>query len=237
MKNILLVGNGNVASYLRKALKTNGVSISDSSNNKDCDAVIFSITDDAYVDAIASFPVDGKLMIHTSGSVPSTVFSGKTNHFGVIYPYQTISKQDENINYRNIPLLVTASDKETQEMLIDLAKKLSDIVRVISDEQRLKLHLAAVFANNFTNHMITIAQKIAEENNLDATLLEPLLEKTFWQLKNKPAAELQTGPAVRNDIKIIEKHLNLLENHPEWQKVYSFASESIRKEHRTKKSE
>ncbi len=229
MKNILLVGNGNVATHLRKALKTNGYSVSDLPENTSFDAVIFSITDDAYVNAIESFPAAGKLMIHTSGSVPSTVFSGKTNHFGVIYPYQTISRQDKNINFRDIPLFVTASDEKTQNTLVNLAKKLSDSVKVISDEQRSKLHLAAVFANNFTNYMISVAQKIAEENGLDITLLEPLLEKTFMELKNKPAIELQTGPAVRGDIKIIEKHLKLLENHPEWQKVYSFVSESIKK--------
>ncbi|MCD6365961.1 MAG: hypothetical protein J7L46_00325, partial [Bacteroidales bacterium] len=91
MENILLVGNGNVATHLQKALKTNGYSVFDLSGNKDFDAAIFSITDDAYVNAIESFPFKGKLMIHTSGSVPSTVFSGKTNRFGVIYPYQTIS--------------------------------------------------------------------------------------------------------------------------------------------------
>jgi len=110
-----------------------------------------------------------------------------------------------------------------------LAENLSDSVQVITDEQRLKLHLAAVFANNFTNHMIVIAQKLAKENGLDAALLEPLLEKTFLRLKNNLAIELQTGPAVRGDIKIIEKHLKLLENHPEWQKIYSFVSENISK--------
>lgn len=226
MKNIFLVGDGNIASYLKKALETSNYILS-APDDSNFDAVFFSIADDAYINAIKSFPYDKKIMIHTSGSVPSTVFAKKTNRFGVIYPYQTINKSDKNINFRDIPLFVTASDKKTQNVLCQIAESLSDTVKIISDEQRLKLHLAAVFANNFTNHMIAIAQKLADENNLDISLLQPLLEKTFSRVKNESAAKLQTGPAIRGDLKVIKKHLKLLENHPEWQKIYSFVSESI----------
>ncbi len=228
MKRILLIGNGNVAFHLKKAFIIAGYTVYKNTDDGDFDLAIFSISDDAYAQVIQSFPIENKMMVHTSGSIPASVFAGKTDSFGVIYPYQTINKNDETINFRNIPLLLTASSSESQQILTNIAKTLSDTVKIITDEQRLKLHLAAVFANNFTNHMIAIAQKLAQENDLDTSLLLPLLEKTFLRLKSKPAAILQTGPAIRGDSKVIEKHLKLLENHPEWQKIYSFVSENIK---------
>jgi len=228
VKDILLVGNGNVAFHLKKVLRKAGYHISENSDEEDFDIVIFSISDDAYTGAIASFKHRNKIMVHTSGSVPATIFKGKTEKYGVIYPYQSISKNDKLLDFKKIPLLITASDEKTEKILVELSSTISDTVKIISDNQRMKLHLAAVFANNFTNHMIAIAQKLAHENNLDAALLQPLLEKTFLRLKHHLATDMQTGPAVRNDNTIIEKHLKLLEEYPAWQKIYSFVSESIK---------
>ncbi len=227
MKDILLVGNGNVAFHLKKALRKAGYHLLENPDVDKFDMAIFSVSDDAYAEVIASFKFRNKIMVHTSGSVPATIFNGKTESYGTIYPYQSISKNDKMLNFKNIPLLITTSDEKTEKILVKFSSTISDTVKIVSDDQRMKLHLAAVFANNFTNNMIAIAQKIAYENNLDASLLQPLIEKTFLRLKQHLAADMQTGPAFRNDKAVIEKHLKLLEHHPTWQKIYSFVSESI----------
>ncbi len=228
MKKIFFTGNGNVAFHIKKALTTKGYILT--SYLEDCDMIVISVSDSAYRKVIDNFPTNNKLMVHTSGSIPSTIFAGKTKNYGVIYPYQSLNKNDQSITFNDeVPLLITASNPIVENTLLQLAHQLSNTVQTITDNQRLRLHLAAVFANNFTNHMIAIAQKLAEENDLDTGLLQPLLEKTFLRLKNNPAADMQTGPAVRGDVKVIEKHLKLLENHPEWQKIYSFVSENITK--------
>jgi len=115
VENILFIGSGNVAFHLKKALTDTGYSILDSPESGNFKLVFFSISDDAYPEAIKSFPFRGKIMIHTSGSVPAYVFSKKTDTYGVIYPYQTINKNDKKIDFRNIPLLITASDEKNKK--------------------------------------------------------------------------------------------------------------------------
>jgi len=226
MSKILLIGDGNVAFHLRRALVASGHQLIDKGD--DFDMAIFSITDNAYKKVIDAFPIRNKIMIHTSGSITSNIFSDKTKYFGVLYPLQTIKKSDKNLSFKNIPLFVTASDKNTQKIIIQIAKSLSNTVKNISDEQRLKLHLSAVFLNNFTNHMVTIAHKLAKENDIDISLLQPLQSKTFLQMINNNFIEkLQTGPAVRGDVNVMEKHMKLLDRYPYWQKIYTFVSKSI----------
>ncbi len=230
MKKILVIGDGNVAFHLKKRISQMGFELVQSTNES-FDLVIFSISDDAYVNAINEFPIKDKLMLHTSGSVPMDVFKEKTNKYGVLYPFQTFNKK-KPVDFTEVPAFVTASDQETENTILTFAQKLFGNVSVIDDKQRQILHLTGVFTNNFTNHMVAIAQQLLQENDMSGEHILPLLKKTFTQLEDNSAKELQTGPAKRNDIQIIEKHLKLLEDHPEYQKIYKFVSESIIKDNR-----
>lgn len=226
VEKILIIGNGNVAFHLKKLISQVGYHVVQSVEEP-FDMVIFSIRDDVYEQVVNEFPVSNTLMLHTSGSVPSEIFTNKTKRFGVLYPFQTFNKNSP-VNFNEVPAFVTASNTETELTILNLANRLFGKVSLIDDRQRLILHLTGVFANNFTNHMVAIAQKLLQENKLNADSILPLLKKTFRQLEDIPAAELQTGPAKRNDLQIIEKHLKLLDAHPEFQKIYKFVSESIK---------
>ena len=115
-----------------------------------------------------------------------------------------------------------------------IAKNISDDVRNVNSGLLLKIHIAAVFACNFTNHMFVIAQDLLKEENIPFNLLKPLIEETFDKLDSDDPAGFQTGPAVRRDIKIIEKHLKALESYPEYQKIYTFVTQNIQEIHQKK---
>jgi predicted short-subunit dehydrogenase-like oxidoreductase (DUF2520 family) len=114
---------------------------------------------------------------------------------------------------------------------MDFAATLSPIVSAANDEQRLYLHLAAVWVNNFSNYLFTEASDICRENGVDFNMLLPLMEHTVWRLHLSPPASMQTGPAVRGDIKTMERHLNLLSEKPLAGKIYELLSEAIAQYH------
>ena len=154
------------------------------------------------------------------------VFKGLFPEYGVLYPLQTLSK-DFPLHSGKIPFLVEGSSPEVRAQVTQLASSISDRVEAADSATRLVVHLAAVFANNFSNHMVHIAQQILEEQNLPAGILDPLLEETYQKIVGLGAGEAQTGPAVRDDQITLKRHIEWLKTHPEWEKLYTFVSREI----------
>lgn len=249
---ISFIGSGNVATHLATALnKISGVTIQqviskDKSHAKNLamqvkadfsdelsrlktnfDLLIFAVSDDALVEIVKDLEIpDNRILVHTAGSVPSTIFENITRKFGVIYPLQTFSK-NKTIDWRDIPILLTASDESTEKRLTHITKQLSRNNHIITDEQRFALHVAAVYACNFANAAMTISQQICEENILDFSLLHPLIHETFEKAMRNGPKHSQTGPAKRGDTTVINKHLDFLSNKPVEKKLYELISEFI----------
>jgi len=166
------------------------------------------------------------IWLHTAGVLPSTIFEGIAERYGVLYPLQTLSSE-RKIRLGHIPFLVEGSSPGVLERIRDLAGSITEYVEEADSRTRQRVHLAAVFASNFSNHMIHVAWQILEESGLDAALLEPLLEETFLKLRELDPGAAQTGPAARGDRETMNKHVELLKDHPEWEKIYTFISRDI----------
>jgi predicted short-subunit dehydrogenase-like oxidoreductase (DUF2520 family) len=165
------------------------------------------------------------IVVHTAGSVPVDVLKPASTRFGILYPLQTLRKETSSI--AEIPLLVDGSDMETTEQLFAFVKSISGTVQAADDAKRLKLHIAAVIMNNFSNHLFTLAYDYCKKENLDFRLLIPLVTDTGERLKLKPPSQLQTGPAARNDMSTIRYHLEQLKNYPDLADIYKLFTEKI----------
>lgn len=171
--------------------------------------------------------LDG-IVAHTSGSTSIEAIVGKVKRPGVFYPLQTFSKE-RTMDYSTLPFFIEAVHREDRDLLMETARKISTNVSEADSATRRKLHLAAVFANNFTNHMVTLGQTLLEEEGIDPTLLNPLISETVSKLDAMKGMDAQTGPARRGDDKTIAEHLRMLEGHPEARRIYEVVSESIEK--------
>lgn len=250
--NISIIGAGNVATNLSRALCQAGhtihcvysrtaLSAQKLAQTIGCkstckledipesDIYIFSVKDDALLPIITTFSKlrPHGLYVHTAGSMPMSIFKNFIENYGVLYPLQTFTKKRQ-IDLQEVPILIEANSAKNSATLIELARSLSVSVYQLTSEARLKLHLAAVFANNFSNHSIAIAGKIIEDAGLPDVLLYPLITETIKKIKEMGAIEGQTGPAVRFDQKVLQKHLNLLKGDPMRQNIYKAMSLSIR---------
>lgn len=168
------------------------------------------------------------IWLHTSGALPIDLFRESHQRYGVLYPLQTMSMQ-RPVSLEDTPILVEGSDPRVTGRISELAQQISGNVQVTDFHTRVAIHLAAVFANNFSNHMVTIAQSILEEKGIDPGILDPLIRETFSKLSDLNAAGAQTGPALRGDADTMGKHLELLAGDPEWKKIYTFISADIRR--------
>ncbi|QNK63035.1 DUF2520 domain-containing protein [Pedobacter sp. PAMC26386] len=250
--NIVCIGSGNVATHLAIALKAIGADIvqvwsHDSKNaeilaaltkaepignwddlDRTADCYLIAVKDDA-IASVAAHLTDVKgVVVHTSGATPMSVLSGVKNGSGVIYPLQTFSKS-KAVDMTAIPLCIEADRESTLEKIKVIAQLLSPNVSVITSVQRSILHLAAVFACNFSNHLYQLSNELLEQYNLNFDLLKPLILETAEKVQSATPAEAQTGPARRNDQETIKKHLDLLNGSPELQKIYETLSNSIKK--------
>lgn len=249
---VVMIGAGNVATHLSVALKANGFTIlqifsrteqaashlakkieSAWTNNiqelnQEADIYIFALKDDVLSETIAKINIPNAIFLHTAGSVDISVFAKKNNSYGVIYPLQTLSKA-KNVDFSQVPLFVEGNNAETTEILFDIAEKLSIKCFKINSEQRLKIHLSAVFASNFVNYMYTVAEKIVGETELPFSILEPLILETAYKISTLSPQKAQTGPALRFDTEVMKKHILLLEEKPQLQELYSLISKEIYK--------
>ena len=243
MIKVILLGSGNVATHLFQAFsKANGVEVvqvfsrtiskdfpetlqtSDYKEIKAADVYIICVFDSAISSVSSQLSFENRLVVHTSGSTDINVLDSK-NRKGVFYPLQTFTK-NKAVDFSEIPICLEAENVSDYNFLEKVANSISKNVYVISSEQRKALHVSAVFVCNFANHLYTIGNTICVENNIPFEILHPLIEETAKKIKSLSPSEAQTGPAVRNDQKTIEKHINFLtdENQKE---IYKILTKSI----------
>jgi predicted short-subunit dehydrogenase-like oxidoreductase (DUF2520 family) len=194
----------------------------------DADIYLVSVSDTAIDELLKEVNFNNKLVAHTAGSIAMDELEKISANYGVFYPLQTFSKFQE-VDFTQVPICIEGNSPENELILKELALVISRDVRIISSEQRKQLHLAAVFACNFVNHMYSIANEIVQQKNLPFDILIPLISETASKIKNITPPDAQTGPAVRNDKNVISDHLNMLNNDQHLKEIYSLISESINK--------
>lgn len=242
---IVLLGSGNVASALGVALQlanhdvaavwsrtaAHAKELADklhtvftdelSALPVDADLYILSVSDDAINTVATDAFFDGKLLVHTSGT--SSINIPKIS--GVFYPLQTFSKQ-RAVDFTTVPILVEGLTDQITDLLVNLANSISKTVQKASSHQRKALHVAAVFANNFSNHLFAIAENILKYNGMEFDLLKPLIAETAAKVQVLSPQLAQTGPAVRNDQLTINSHKTFLAEHDSLE-LYALFSKSI----------
>jgi predicted short-subunit dehydrogenase-like oxidoreductase (DUF2520 family) len=248
---IVMIGAGNVATRLSIAFSEHGISpvqiysrtersaqklskLLDASYTTelshirtDADIYILAIKDDVLENIINEVPLRrDALYIHTAGSMPMSLFAGRMEHYGVLYPLMTLSK-DVAIDTSKISFFIEANNKEDLNILSMLAKILSQNIYEITSEQRRYLHLASVFANNFTNHCFALAQILLKKSGLPFEVLLPIIQETVEKVSHVSPIDAQTGPAVRYDLNVMTAQLQLLSENPDMQQIYKDMSESI----------
>ncbi len=189
---------------------------------------IIAASDDS-IESIAQeiiLPEDA-FLIHTSGSQPLSILQyAATANTGVLYPLQTFSKS-KKVDFKDTPVFIESNNAETEELLIQLAKAISNKVNKIGSEERKALHVAAVFASNFSNHMLTLSKKILEQNSLSFDLLKPLILETINKSLSVGPENAQTGPARRGDLEILDKHIDFLKEDETLTEIYKLVSQDI----------
>jgi predicted short-subunit dehydrogenase-like oxidoreductase (DUF2520 family) len=189
---------------------------------------IIAVTDDA-IQEIADeiiLPADS-ILVHTSGSQPLNILAySSTPNIGVLYPLQTFSKA-RKVDFKEIPFFVESENSDTEKTLLTLAKTLSKSVHKISSADRKAMHVAAVFASNFTNHMLTISKEIMHNNSLSFDYLKPLIAETITKSLAIGPDKAQTGPAKRGDLEILDKHMEFLQEDEAISEIYKVISQHI----------
>ncbi|MEZ4853786.1 Rossmann-like and DUF2520 domain-containing protein [Flavobacterium sp.] len=191
---------------------------------QDADVYIISVSDNAINEVSNQLPFTNKLVVHTSGTTGLDAITDK-NRKGVFYPLQTFSK-NKVVDFSTIPICLEAENKEDYSLLESLANAISNNVYSISSEQRKSLHVAAVFVSNFVNHLYSIGSEICKENDVPFEILKPLIQEVANKIETLSPKEAQTGPALRNDTKTIEKHLKFLKD-SNYYDIYQLLTQSI----------
>lgn len=250
--DIVMVGAGNLATHLAKILYNSGYNVLqvysrteksakelatlveagyttnlDNLNGK-AGIYICALKDDALLQLIPRLtPTNpNALWLHTAGSIPMQVWEGYAERHGVIYPLQTFSKHRE-VDFKQIPLFIEVNHEGDLGIVEYMAHRLTDKVYRASSEQRKHLHLAAVFACNFTNHMYVLADELLDKWGLPFESILPLIDETANKVHQLKPRQAQTGPAARNDQEVMNNHLQLLSDTPHMHKVYDLLSKSI----------
>lgn len=247
MIQITFIGAGNVAQHLIQAfvmhseikiqqvfvrdatqhpfINTDLNIISDWSQLLPADLFILAVSDDAIAEVAAQIPLINQLIVHTSGSV-SIKEINHDNRRGVFYPLQTFTK-GKAVDFKEIPICLETEYSADLEILQKIAKIISDKIFVINSDQRRALHVAAVFVNNFVNHLYQIGSEICTENQVPFSILEPLITETASKIRTLTPLESQTGPAKRSDQKTINAHLDFLKSDINKQSIYKILTQSI----------
>lgn len=247
---ITLIGTGNVAtilgrmfvkcghevvsvygrSYDRSAALANELNAApmnlyEFQHQNNTDLYIIAVTDSALQDTILHLQFEKTPVVHTAGAVSRDILQANAIHYGVFYPLQTLTKESHDIP--EIPFLIDANSDSLKDMLIQLAHSIHSNVYFADDNDRLKLHVAAVFVNNFTNHLFGMADHFCKEENVPFAMLKPLIMETAARVQNFPPSMVQTGPAARKDITTLDKHLRILNTHPKLRTMYLRMTDSI----------
>jgi len=247
---VVIIGSGNVATILAIRLKLAGHTIvevfskTELHAKKLAEAVNANVvthfqnlttTANLYIFAVADNAIEilahqlkvqeNSLVVHTAGSVSMQVLKNCSNNYGVLYPIQSIKKEMNNST--PIPFAIDGCNKNVVNSLLSLTQMLGEKALHCNDEQRLQLHVAAVFASNFVNYMYWQSDVLCSNKNIDFNILQPLIEETATRLKNKKPYEVFTGPAVRKDFATINKHLEVLKKNKNQFEVYQFLTNKI----------
>lgn len=246
---LVIIGTGNVATVLSHAAQQAGhdivqvygrdaakaallaasrgaAPVSDVAQiSREADLYLIAVSDGAVAAVAAELKLGNKLVVHTAGSVSKDVLKICSANYGVLYPLQSL--RAEMYGIPDIPLLIDANTPDDLALLQDIAATISSQVQVAGDEQRLQLHVAAVIVSNFTNHLYALAEQYCRQSGLDFHMLQPLISEVADRIRSASPKDLQTGPAIRNDLNTISKHLELLQQFPQLQQLYSALTNSI----------
>ncbi|HEY0433023.1 MAG TPA: F420-dependent NADP oxidoreductase [Chitinophagaceae bacterium] len=247
--DIVIIGTGNIATVLARRFQAAGHRITQifgrnaasasalayqfnttstsywSVVRKDADLYLVAVTDSAIADVAEHLRLPGRVVAHTAAAVSKDVLRPVTAHFGVLYPLQSLRTDSLT---SSMPIVIDAADAVARATLTSLAASVSDQpVSEAGDEERLKLHVAAVFVNNFTNHLFKLAEEYCRDEGLDFSKLIPLIMETADRLKRGMPSGQQTGPAVRHDQETIDRHLATLAKYPRLQNMYRVLTKSI----------
>ena len=250
-RNIAIIGSGNVAFHIGNALKKTQNKLTGvyARNEKtgsrlafelgceyfpditsiadEVDIILLAVNDDAVASVVSQIFYPGKIVAHTSGTVRMEMLEAASDRIGVFYPLQTLHK-DNKVGMSEVPFCIESNTKWGEGMLMELAASIGDNVHLVNSEQRRTMHLAAVVACNFSNHLYSIAQEILNKDGLDLSILKPLIIQTAENIKNGNPKSLQTGPAIRGDQEVIKKHEAILqEKNPERVELYKMLTQSI----------
>ncbi|MBL0308492.1 MAG: DUF2520 domain-containing protein [Bacteroidetes bacterium] len=248
---VTIIGAGNVATQLALGLKKVGHEIvevynrSDESGQelartvgasftskagelKDAEVYIIAVKDDTLAEVAGHLKLGNKTVVHTSGTKSKDLLKDSAIGFGVFYPLQTMTKYSK-VDFKTVPILVEGSSEPVVQRLEMLARSLSHHVHRVDEEQRKWIHVAAVFANNFTNHLWALAEGILKERGISFDILKPLIMKSAQNLEGASPTAIQTGPAIRGDHQLVQEHLLMLTHDPKLHKLYRILSESISK--------
>ena len=244
---IVLIGSGNVAFHLAKAFTEAQIPVSQifgrnttelqkiseqfsipfsTETLADADLYIISVSDSSIAEVSALIKNENALVTHTSGSVSREALNGNYRK-SVFYPLQTFSKS-KNLDYSKIPFFIDAENENDEEILKNLASKISKNVMLANDEKRKYIHLTAVFACNFVNHLFARAKEISDSQGIPFDYFLPLIDETTQKIHELEPKLAQTGPAIRNDEKVLKLHESLLTDE-EKLKIYKTLNESIKK--------
>jgi len=255
---VVIIGSGSVATHLGLALKEKGIVIKQVFSRNPTNAEVLAkkletsfITDisDIYMDAeiyfyalkdnalksiLRKMDMPAGIHVHTGGTIPMSEFEGFVTRFGVFYPLQTFSV-DKPVDFSKIPICIEASNLEIQKKLVELSLLLTENYYLIDSEHRKKLHLAAVFACNFTNYMYDIASEILIDAGMSFDIIKPLILETAQKVDYMSPYDAQTGPALRMDTRTIARHLRLMEGKNDFKKIYKALTKYIHNRHTKEK--
>lgn len=195
----------------------------------DADLYILAVSDSVLDDLASKLRLKDKLVVHTSGTVAMDILTPISSKIGVFYPVQTFS-QRSRVDFRKIPVCIEGNSPAVQQALEVFARRYSKRVCALDSDQRRLLHLGAVFANNFTNYIYGAAEELLTAHDIPFDLLEPLILQTAKNVKDGSVAQCQTGPAMRGDMKVLEKHREMLADHPDFLDIYNVISNKILKQ-------
>ena len=246
MIKVVILGSGNVAQHLIEVMKNaptidlvqvfarnpnqlnqllpSSKIVSDYQKIAAADVYIISVSDNAITEVSGKLPFENRLVVHTSGSSDLSVLDNK-NRKGVFYPLQTFTK-GKKVDFTPIPICLETENEQDYQLLENLGNCISKKVFQINSEQRKSLHVAAVFVCNFVNHLYQIGNEICEANQIPFEVLHPLIQETAQKILEITPKEAQTGPALRNDTKTIQKHLDFLSDE-NYTTIYKLLTQSI----------
>lgn len=246
---MIILGSGNMATNLAMAFHKSGVAIrcvysptpehaeklahmvgcdwtSDLASLPQDEVYVYAVRDAVLHDLLLQVDAPDALHLHTAGSMGMTVFEGTNKlHAGVFYPFQSVSK-DRVLDFQHIPVFVETAQAEDMPKVKALASEISEQVYEADSDMRCKLHLAGVFANNFTNCMYAIGEQLLTETGLPREVLLSLIDETAAKVHQLPARQAQTGPAMRYDENVMARHLSMLEDE-NLKQIYQLISKNI----------